>query len=107
LTEEERADLDQVRSKSLRRDTRAERGTESDVAGAYNAVFQTMKATGPRTSLIVDPPDGKIPAFTPEARKRLNEIREFEVMTIQATETCRSRQAECADRKYGPPSSRI
>jgi hypothetical protein len=107
LTEEERADLDQVRAKSARRDTRAQRGTESDVAGAYNAVFQSMKATGPRTSLIVDPPDGRIPAFTPEARRRLNEIREFEVMTIQATETCRTRQTECADWKYAPPSPRM
>jgi hypothetical protein len=107
LTEEERADLDQVRAKSARRDTRAQRGTESDVAGAYNAVFQSMKATGPRTSLIVDPPDGRIPAFTSEARRRLNEIREFEVMTIQATETCRTRQTECADWKYAPPSPRM
>jgi hypothetical protein len=107
LTEEERADLDRVRAQSARRDTRAQRGTESDVAGAYNAVFQSMKATGPRTSLIVDPPDGKIPPFTPEARKRLNEIREFEVMTIQATETCRTRQTECTDWKYGPPSPRM
>ena len=107
LTEEERTELDRVRAKSARRDTRAQRGTESDVAGAYNSVFQSMKATGPRTSLIVDPPDGRIPPFTPEARKRLNDIREFEVMTIQATETCRTRQTECGDWKYGPPSPRM
>src|SRR2546422_1388606 len=75
LTEEERADLDQVRAKSARRDTRAQRGTESDVAGAYNDVFQSMNATCARTSLIVDQPDGRIPAFTPEARRRLNELR--------------------------------
>ena len=79
LTEEERADLDQVRAKSARRDTRAQRGTESDVAGAYNAVFQSMKATGPRTSLIVDPPDGRIPALvplTPEREKRRAAVEE-------------------------------
>src|SRR6202034_3347708 len=30
-----------------------------------------------RTSLISDPPDGRIPALTPEAQKRVNETREF------------------------------
>ena len=43
---------------------RAERGTAIDVAGAYNSVFSsrgtTVVKTG-RTSLVIDPPDGKIP----------------------------------------------
>ena len=43
---------------SLRgRDERAERGSELDVAGAYNDVFGAFKRTGKRTSLIVDPPE--------------------------------------------------
>ena len=33
----------------LRRDKRVERGTELDVAGAYNAVFMSQKRTGERT----------------------------------------------------------
>src|SRR5216683_6479321 len=35
----QRAELDKQRSALLRRDRRVERGTELDVAGAYNAVF--------------------------------------------------------------------
>lgn len=55
------------------RDARATTGTKADVEGAYNdaysgrgrAVIRTR-----RTSLIIDPPDGKIP-FTPEGRARV------------------------------------
>jgi hypothetical protein len=32
-----------------------------DVSGAYNAVFNSVLKTGKRTSMIIDPPDGKIP----------------------------------------------
>ena len=45
-------------------DERSERGTAIDVAGAYNSVFSsrgtTVVRTG-RTSLVIDPTDGKIP----------------------------------------------
>lgn len=42
-----------------------------DVSGAYNAVFNSVLRTGKRTSMIIDPPDGKIPALTAEARARV------------------------------------
>src|SRR5579862_8285630 len=48
---------------------RAERGTEADVAGAYDAVFTSQRRTALRTSMITDPPDGKIPPLTPEAQQ--------------------------------------
>jgi hypothetical protein len=70
FTEEERAALDQQRAGILRRDQRVERGSERDVAGAYNAVFQSIRPTGKRTSLVVDPPDGRIPPVTAEGRAR-------------------------------------
>src|SRR2546430_4755890 len=60
FTDEERAALDAQRAATELR-PRAERGTERDVAGAYNQVFMSIKKTGRRTSLIVDPPDGKTP----------------------------------------------
>jgi len=70
FTDDERAALDKQRAAILRRDQRLERGSERDVAGAYNAVFQSVRPTGKRTSLVVDPPDGRIPALTPEAATR-------------------------------------
>src|ERR1700719_1462784 len=69
FTDAQRAELDKERAALLGRDRRVERGTELDVAGAYNAAFMSIKRTGVRTSLIVDPPNGRIPPLTPEAQK--------------------------------------
>ena len=69
FTDEERAEFDRVRSQLRGRDNRNERGSEADVAGAYNAVWGGMKRTGKRTSAVVDPPNGRFPALTPEAQK--------------------------------------
>ena len=106
FTEEERAELDKQRAAILRRNQRVEVGTERDVAGAYNAVFQSIKHTGKRTSLIVDPPDGRIPPMTVEAKQRADMDREFRLALLQASETCKNRDAACAGGKYGPPSPR-
>ena len=106
FTEEERAELDRQRAGLLRRDARAELGTERDVSGAYNAVFQSVQPTGKRTSLIVDPPDGRLPALTPEAEKRVAAEQEYRLALLAATETCKNREPECAGGKYGPPSPR-
>ena len=64
---------------SLYRDARKERGTEADVAGAYNAVFQGDRPnkSGRRTSLVVDPPDGRIPALTPEVKSRQAAVKKY------------------------------
>ena len=66
FTDQERTALDRERAGIPRRDRRVERGSERDVAGAYNAVFQSVKPTGMRTSLVVAPPNGRIPPLTPE-----------------------------------------
>jgi len=39
-----------------------------DVSGAYNAVFNSVLRTGKRTSMIIDPPDGKIPPLVAGAQ---------------------------------------
>jgi hypothetical protein len=39
--------------------------------GTYNAFWRDEGKALTRTSLIVDPPDGRVPAYTPEAAKRL------------------------------------
>lgn len=106
FTEEERAEFDRQRAALLRRDARAEPGTERDVSGAYNAVFQSVQPTGRRTSLIVDPPDGRLPSMTPEAEQRNEAEQEYRLALLQATETCKNKEPECRGGKYGPPSPR-
>jgi hypothetical protein len=106
FTDEERQKLDEQRAGIPRRDQRVERGSERDVAGAYNAVFQSVRPTGRRTSLVVDPPDGRMPPLTPEATTRNEAERDYRVALLQATETCKNKDAACAGGKYGSPSPR-
>jgi hypothetical protein len=108
-TDAERAELDKQRA-GMRTfsDRVAPRGTEQDVAGAYNAVFQSIKHTGRRTSLIVDPPDGRVPPLTAAAQQRKDELREYQLALMQAVETCKTTQeGSCAGVKPGPPSPRL
>jgi hypothetical protein len=106
-TEAQRAELDRARAALLRRDRRVERGTELDVAGAYNAVFTSQKRTGVRTSLIIDPPNGRIPAMTPEAQQRAAADREYRLALLQSTDTCKNKSVACAGGKYdSTPSPR-
>jgi hypothetical protein len=105
FTEAQRQELDKQRSALLRRDRRVERRTELDVAGAYNAVFMSMKRTGARTSMIADPPNGRIPPLTPEAEKVAAGDREFRLALLQATETCKAKSVACSGGKYDPTPS--
>ena len=106
FTKEERAAIDSERARLLglyRR--RSARGTEQDVGGAYDAtIFLTHKHLGPRTSLIIDPPDGRLPALTPAAQQRRDEIDDYNRALLQATEACRQGRPGCPP--YGPPSPR-
>ena len=106
LTEEEIAALDKERSAILRRDHREPQGSERDVSGAYNAVFESVKPTGRRTSLVIEPKDGRIPGYTSEVRTRLDAYREYQLALMQATETCKKQEPSCRGGKYGPPSPR-
>jgi hypothetical protein len=105
FTAAQRAELDKERSALLGRDKRVERGTELDVAGAYNAVFMSMKRTGARTSLIVDPPNGRLPPQTPEAEEIAAAEREFRLALLQATETCKTKSVACNGGNYNPTPS--
>ena len=107
FTEAQRAELDKERSELLGGNKREERGSESDVAGAYNGVFLSVKHTGASTSMIVDPPNGRIPALTPQAQKIAAAEREFRLALLQSTETCKNKEAACNGGKYDPrPSPR-
>jgi hypothetical protein len=106
FTEVQRADLDRLRAASLGREKRAERGTEADVAGAYNDVFTPKKRTGARTSRIVDPPNGRLPPLTTQAQQIAAAERDFRVALLQATETCKNREPACSGGNYDPNPSR-
>ncbi|HYM17827.1 MAG TPA: hypothetical protein VEU06_04635 [Micropepsaceae bacterium] len=105
FTSEQRAELDAQRSAISGKDKRAERGTELDVTGSYNDLFISRKHTGTRTSLIVDPKDGRIPALTPEARERAAAEREYRLALLQSTVTCKTKYPTCAGGKYDPKPS--
>jgi hypothetical protein len=107
FTEAQRAEFDRIRSAQRGRDNRGELGSERDVSGAYNAVWGGMKRTGTRTSLIVDPPDGRIPPLTSEAQKIAGADRDFRLALMQSTQTCKLQLPGCAGGKYDPtPTSR-
>jgi hypothetical protein len=101
FTEAQRAELDRVRSDIVTR-----RATERDANNGYNgAVFFSTKRTGARTSKIVDPPNGRLPALTPGAQKAAAADREFRVAMVQSTNTCKSQLPGCAGWKYDPATS--
>ena len=71
FTKDEAAAYEKRIADTSNRDRRGQTA-EADVAGAYNDFwFDRGNRTVPtrRTSLIVDPPDGKVPPLTPEAQK--------------------------------------
>jgi hypothetical protein len=105
FTEAQREELDKARAAMLGRDQRGERGTELDVAGAYNAEFASVKHTGVRTSRIVDPPDGRIPALTAQAQKVLSADRDYALALLQSTGTCKNKLPACSGGKYEPTPS--
>jgi hypothetical protein len=107
FTDTQRAELDKARSATLA-DVRAKHGTEADVAGTDNSVGIYRKRTGARTSLIVDPPNGRMPPVTPEAQKAVAADRQFRLALLQPTEACKSRRPQCQGGKYDPtPSPRL
>jgi len=86
LSDEDLADL-QARLDKLREETQAGdlladfliqkvledpefRGFDQDT-GNYNSFWLAKRELDHRTSLVIDPPDGRLPAMTPEAMKRL------------------------------------
>ena len=104
-TAEERAAQDQSRM-GAGSQTRGPTGTAQDVSGAYNAVYTSVKPAGPRTSLIVDPPNGRIPALTAEAKRNEEDQRAWRQALMRNTPTCEQSARGCEGGEYGPPSPR-
>jgi hypothetical protein len=106
FTPDQRAELDRERAGLLGSEReRFERGTARDVAGAYNSAFASFRRTGARTSLIVDPPNGRIPPLTSQAQKLAAEDHEFRLMLVRATDTCMNKERGCDGGKYDPAPS--
>ena len=104
FTEEERAAIDSERARLLGT-RRAARGSEQDVGGAYDAsIFLTHKHLGRRTSLIVDPADGRLPTLAPEAQRRRDVLSEYQLALLQAADACRDGRPGCPP--PGPRSPR-
>ncbi len=73
FTEQEAADYEKQTVQQRNRDKRNP-GTNGDVANAYNDFWWdsgTKVVKTRRTSIVVDPPDGRVPALTPERQKEL------------------------------------
>jgi hypothetical protein len=110
FSDAERAELDRQIAGIINRDStesRRARGTERDVNSEFNqAPFTVHLPVGRRTSLIVDPPDGRIPPLTPEAQKARDVLRQFQLALLQPTVACKEQHPGCAGGKYGPVSPR-
>jgi hypothetical protein len=105
FTAAQRAELNDARAAVLGEDRRAARGSENDVASGYNSAFWSWKRIGARTSLIADPPNGRIPPLTPQAQQVAAAEREFRLALLQSTATCKAEAATCAGGKYDPTPS--
>jgi hypothetical protein len=69
LTEEERTELARKVAERVNADTR-----RPGQVGAYNEFWFERGTLNTRTSLVIDPPEGKVPAYTPAAQKRWEAI---------------------------------
>ena len=91
LTDEEVATLEKQVRENPGRDKRPERGSLLDVAEAYNNIWSSQYGgrivRTKRTSLIVDPTDGKLPPLTAEGQKRVDAEREFVRVYGRVSET--------------------
>ena len=77
LTEQEAADYVKQLLQQVNTDRR-DGGAQVDVGRSYNEFWRDRGnglVAGRRSSLIVDPPDGRVPPLTPEAQKRVEETR--------------------------------
>ena len=82
-------------------------GTEKDVARAYNEFWFGDKPTklSYRTSMIIDPEDGRLLPYTPAAAKRIADKREFLAALLQGTSGGRPGPISPSQSSTGPRSS--
>jgi hypothetical protein len=71
-SDDEVEEFERQRRQQLNQDRRDGAGTNADVSRAYNDFWwdRGTEAAGKQTSLVVDPPDGRVPPLTAEAQQR-------------------------------------
>jgi hypothetical protein len=107
-TEAQRQESDRQRAVYYGDDARQQRSSVFNDGVMYNTTFLTIKRTGPRTSIIVDPPNGDLPVQTPGAQRAAAADREFFLALLQATDACKNKEPVCAGGTYDPtPSPRF
>jgi hypothetical protein len=117
LTDEEAAEFERSASERLNMDRRDDDPTRTpavvngapataDLARAYNEFWYDYGKRfvgSKRSSLIVDPPDGKIPPLTPEAKKRADEYDERRARIASGPEDLRIGERCIMGFNAGPP----
>jgi hypothetical protein len=108
LTDEEAKELERRTMERSNRDNR-DQNPEADVGGAYNEFWWDRGVHAARvngkihTSLIVDPPDGKIPALTPDGQARADARAEARRLHPADGPEDRSLAERCLLFNAGPP----
>ena len=108
LTDEETRDYERQTKERSNRDNRSQ-DAEADVGGAYNEFWwdrgvHAARVNGrTRTSLIVDPADGRIPPLTPEAQTRAEARAEARRLHPADGPEDRSLAERCLLFSAGPP----
>ena len=109
LTDDEAKALEQRTIERSNRDNRDRNNAEADVSGAYNEFWWDRGVHAARvrgriqTSLIVDPPDGRIPALTPGGQARADQRAEARRLHPADGPEDRSLAERCLLFNAGPP----
>ena len=103
LTDEEVAEQNQDSATRASSDRRAELTPERDLSLAYDQVWWDRGESTGRTSLIVDPADGRLPPLTPEAQRKAEERQEYRRAHQYDSWEDRPLQERCMTYQRSPP----
>ncbi len=103
LTAEEVAQQNDNAATRASSERRAELTPERDLGLAYNQVWWDRGTATGRTSLIVDPPNGRLPALTPEAQEMGTERQESRRAHQYDSWENRPLQERCMTYQRAPP----
>ena len=103
LTDEEVAQQNEEAANRASSDRRAELTPERDLSLAYNQIWWDRGGSTGRTSLIVDPTDGRLPPLTPDAKRRQAERAEYRPLHQYDSWEDRPVQERCMTYQRVPP----